>query len=306
MSRADDPFDTYLMRVLCALVAERSVSRTAIKLNQSQPAISAALKRLRAIFDDPLLVRGSAGMVPTERGLQASAFAREALASIDKLLAAADEFVPATTRQTFRIGSPDYLAAVFMAKVVAGFRRDAPEARLLISALGPDYDFERALAQGDLDVVIGNWPQPPEPLHLSILLEDELVCLMSKRHPLAGKPLTVDAYLAARHVVPLSYSVTQRGVVDTRLANLRVERDARVVVQSFNLAPYMLVDTDLVFTTSRHFAQFYVDQLPLVIAASPIDFPRMRFYQLWHERTHHSLAHRWLRAQVSAAGQSLR
>ena len=154
--------------------------------------------------------------------------------------------------------------------------------------------------------MIGNWPQPPEQLHLSILLEDELVCLMSKRHPLAGKPLTVDAYLAARHVVPLSYSVAQRGVVDTRLANLRVERDARVVVQSFNLAPYMLVDTDLVFTTSRHFAQFYVDQLPLVIAASPIDFPRMRFYQLWHERTHHSPAHRWLRTQVSAAGQSLR
>ena len=138
MSRADDPFDTYLMRVLCALVAERSVSRTAIKLNQSQPAVSAALKRLRVIFDDPLLVRGSAGMVPTERGLQVSAFAREALASIDKLLAAADEFVPATTRQAFRIGSPDYLAAVFMAKVVAGFRRDAPESRMLISALGPD------------------------------------------------------------------------------------------------------------------------------------------------------------------------
>ena len=84
-----------------------------------------------------------------------------------------------------------------------------------------------------------------------------------------------------------------------------MERDARVFVQSFNLAPYMLVDTDLVFTTSGHFARIYVDQLPLVIVPSPIEFPRMRFYQLWHERTHHSAAHRWLRAQVSAAGAAL-
>ncbi|NUT17131.1 MAG: LysR family transcriptional regulator, partial [Cupriavidus sp.] len=54
MIRADDPFDTYLLRVLCILIAEQSVSRTAIRLNQSQPAISAALKRLRTIFNDPL------------------------------------------------------------------------------------------------------------------------------------------------------------------------------------------------------------------------------------------------------------
>jgi len=306
MSRANDPFDTYLLRVFSILMNERSVSRAATRLNQSQPAVSTALKRLREIFDDPLLIKDKQRMVPTERALQLEASVRVVLGEIDALLSPGDLFDPATTRQTFRIGTPDYLAPPLMAAVVQYLRTTAPGARMLLQPLGPDYDYDGALADGEIDVVIGNWPQPPEQLHLSILLEDELVCLMSKRHPLAGKPLTVDAYLAARHVVPLSYSVAQRGVVDTRLANLRVERDARVVVQSFNLAPYMLVDTDLVFTTSRHFAQFYVDQLPLVIAASPIDFPRMRFYQLWHERTHHSPAHRWLRTQVSAAGQSLR
>lgn len=57
MNRTDDPFDTYLLRVLCTLIGERSVSRTAIRMNQSQPAISSALKRLRAIFNDPLLTR---------------------------------------------------------------------------------------------------------------------------------------------------------------------------------------------------------------------------------------------------------
>lgn len=71
MSRSDDPFDTYLLRVLCTLISEKSVSRAAIRLNQSQPAISAALRRLRAIFNDPLLVRDKNHMVPTARAMQA-------------------------------------------------------------------------------------------------------------------------------------------------------------------------------------------------------------------------------------------
>ena len=67
--RSEDQLDTYLLRMLCLLVTERSVSRTALKLNQSQPAVSLALKRLRQILGDPLLVREKSGMVPTERAL---------------------------------------------------------------------------------------------------------------------------------------------------------------------------------------------------------------------------------------------
>ena len=70
-------------------------------------------------------------------------------------------------------------------------------------------------------------------------------------------------------------------------------------------APYLLPGTDLVFTTSRHFAQYYAKLLPLAIIASPIAFPRMRFYQLWHERSHDSAAHRWLRGLLADAGGEL-
>ena len=70
MSQQREAIDTYLLRVLHTLLMERSVTRAAVKLNQSQPAISAALRRLRDITGDPLLVRGKAGMVPTEYGLR--------------------------------------------------------------------------------------------------------------------------------------------------------------------------------------------------------------------------------------------
>ncbi|MBS0429651.1 MAG: LysR family transcriptional regulator [Proteobacteria bacterium] len=299
MSRPDDPFDTYLLRVFSILMRERSVSRTATRLNQSQPAISTALKRLREIFGDPLLVKDKQRMVPTERALQLEVSVRVVLGEIDILLAPGTAFEPATTKQVFRIGTPDYLAPPLMAAVVNYMRGTAPNARLLLQPLGPDYDFEEALAEGELDVVIGNWPQPPEHLRTTLLLEDEIVCLVDRDHPLAGGMKVAD-YLQGAHVVPLLYSMTQRGVVETSLAAQRMARTAAVTVPYFGMAPHLLPGTDLIFTTSRHFAQHYAAMLPLAVVPSPIDFPPMRFYQLWHGRTQHAPGHIWFRSLLSA------
>ncbi|MGE0497359.1 MAG: LysR family transcriptional regulator, partial [Ramlibacter sp.] len=294
----------YLLRVFSTLMAERSVSRAAARLNQSQPAVSAALKKLRDVLGDPLLVKDKQRMVPTERALQLEASVRMVLAEIDGLVAPTAAFEPATTRQTFRIGTPDYLAPPLMASLVSYMRLTAPHARLLVQSLGPGYDYEAALAQGALDVVIGNWPQPPEHLRIAILMEDEVVCLVSKDHPAAGGNLTVASYLGGAHVVPLMYSVTQRGVVESHLAALRMAREATVTVPFFGMAPSLLPGTDLIFTTSRHFAEHHARLLPLAVLRSPIEFPVMRFYQLWHSRTQHSQGQAWLRSLLSAVART--
>lgn len=303
MSR--DPVDSHLLRVLVTLVNERSVSRAAIRLGQSQPAVSIALKRLRELFGDALLVREKGGMAPTERALLLREQARRALGEIDAMLAGPEVFDPAASQQTFRVGSPDFMAAGYLGAVVARFCREAPRARLEVRPLGAGVDVEQALAQGELDLVIGNWVNPPPALHLSLLLQDEVVCLVGRRHPRAAGGFTREQYLAARHLVPLPYSAAQRGLVDTHLAALRVARDARVVVPYFELAPHLLVDTDLVFTTARHFAAHYAALLPLAIVPAPFDFPAMRFYQLWHERSQGAPAHRWLRALMTQAARGL-
>lgn len=74
-----------------------------------------------------------------------------------------------------------------------------------------------------------------------------------------------------------------------------------MVVPYFELAPHLLVNTDLVFTTGRHFAAHFARTMPLAISTAPFDFPRMRFYQLSHERSHHAPAHRWFRKLLSDA-----
>ena len=77
--RADfDKIELLLIRVLHTLITERSVSRAAMRLNSTQPAVSAQLKRLRALTGDPLLVRAGQQMLPTATALQllpGSAFA---------------------------------------------------------------------------------------------------------------------------------------------------------------------------------------------------------------------------------------
>ena len=174
----------------------------------------------------------------------------------------------------------------------------------MVHPLGPDFDYERALAEGELDIVIGNWPHPPEHLRMGILLEDDVVCLVARDHAQAGGTMTVAQYLSGAHVVPMAYSTLQRGVVESHLAQLRLAREPTVTVPYFGMAPYLLAGTDLIFTTSRHFAAYFATQLPLVVVPSPIVFPTMRFYQLWHNRAHQSRSHMWLRSLLSAVART--
>ncbi len=305
MPKAPDSLDTHLLRVLCTLVAERSVSRTAIRLNQSQPSISNALKRLRELFRDPLFALEKGRLIPTERALELHRMARSILGDIDRLLAEPRHFEPARSEQVFRIGSPDFLSVVFLSGVVERMRREAPLAHLVVHPLGPGFDYQRALAEGELDVVIGNWPTPPDNLHMTTLIEDEVVCVVGQNHPLARKGISAEQYLRAAHIVPMAYSVVHRGLVETHLASLNLSRNAAVVLPYFSMALHLLPGTDLVFTTSRHFARHFARFLPLAILPPPFEFPRMRFYQLWHERTHLNDSHRWLRGLLTEVGRQV-
>lgn len=304
MRRSDNPLDVHSLRVLVALLAERSLTRVATRLNQTQPAISAVLRRLRHVFDDDLLVRSGNSMVVTPRGLEVLESARLALSAMDQLLAVDEPFDPGSAQVQFRIGCPDYLSTVFLAGVVQELRRQAPNARLLVHPLGPGFDFERSLSGGELDVVIGNWPEPPEQLRMGPLLEDDIVCLMARGHRLASG-MTRDQYLQAPHVVPMQFSATHRGVIDRHLAGLRVMRNVKVEVPFFSMAPHMLPGSDLIFTISRHFAEHYARVLPLTVVPCPIDYPPMLFYQIWHSRTHHSAAQKWIRHMLKLVAQRL-
>lgn len=293
-----ESIDVHLLRVLHALLTECSVSNAARRLNQSQPAVSTALRRLRDITGDQLLVRSRNGMTPTERGQTLLEPVKNALAQIEAIGLQQIRFDPMTSRRVFNIATPDFLNAILIGNIVAHLRRHAPRSQVVLHSFGPDFDYAGALEAGKLDIVIGNWPQPPEHLRLTPLFEDDVVCLMRKRHPLAGHRLTVDDYLDAEHVVPTPYAVGQRGVIDMQLARERLKRNVVASVPYFNLVPYVLQQADLIFTAPRIFAEYCCSLGELCFTESPLDFPKMQFYLLWHDRSHHSEECRWFREQI--------
>ncbi|OAJ64603.1 LysR substrate-binding domain-containing protein [Paraburkholderia ginsengiterrae] len=297
--------DIWLVRVLRTLLVERSVTQTALRLNQTQPAISTALRKLRATLNDPILVRGKSGMVPTEYGESLLGSAQRVLREVDFVATPHGDFDPGRSRRTFRVAAPDYLNDFFMPTVVAQFREAAPHARLEIDSLSPMLDHSAALDAGELDLVIGNWPKPEPRFERSDLFSDTVVCLMRADHPLTRVPLTREAYLAAPHLAPTPYSGASSGAIDLGFARARADRRIVATLPYFGLVPQTLLQSDLIFTTTRRFATHYASILPLAVVEVPIPFPRIRCYQLWHPQPDRPSDVGWLRALMSQVSDGL-
>jgi DNA-binding transcriptional LysR family regulator len=301
-----DKIDLHLIRVLHTVLTERNVSRAALKLGMHQPAVSAALKRLRELAGDPLLVRSGAGMVPTVAGLRMIEPAADILRSAEVMFSDARRFDPATARHTFSLAASDYLDPFFLPQLVIHLKAAAPHCLIDIHALSRDADYRAHLAQGTVDVVIGNWVEPPGDLHLGRLFGDEVVCLVSNQHPAVRRGWDEAAWLAAEHVAPMPAYPGARGFIDEHLARKGLARNITARCPHFGLIPAMVAGSLLVLTTGRQYAERYTAVLPVQVLPCPVNFPRMMYYQLWHERTHASAAGRWLREQIKHVAASLR
>ena len=304
MSR--ESIDSHMIRVLHTLLTESSVSRAASLLGQSQPTVSIALRRLREMTGDQLLVRSGSRMVPTSHALTLIEPAAQALSNIDAILHPNTTFDPVASTRTFRIGSPDYLDVFFVPAVIDAFHQAAPLAKLEFRHLMMlDGGYENGLETGLLDLVIGNWRTPPGHLHLQPLCEDELVCLMRAEHPVGAGALTREAYESAEHLAVTTYNTTAWGTIDTELARNGLTRTVTTTLPYFGMAPYVLVRSDLLFTTTRALASHYARLLPLRIEPIPGAPNALTYYQLWHDRTHRSAATRWLRKLVTEVARTL-
>ena len=301
-----DKIDLHLIRVLNTVLTERSVSRAAIRLGMYQPAVSASLKRLRELAGDPLLVRSGAGMVPTDAGLRMIDPSARILRAAEVLFSDARGFDPATATSTFSLACSDYMDPLFLPQLVAQIKNQAPLCHVDIHPLSGESDYRTRLAQGEVDIVVGNWPAPPGDLHMARLFGDEVVCLVAKDHPAARRGWDSASWLAAEHVAPTPTHPGAKGVIDEHLDKLGLQRNITVRCPHFGLIPAMVASSLLVLTTGRQYCERYTGALPLKILPCPVDFPRMMYYQLWHERTHASASAKWLRDRVKAVASALR
>ena len=264
-------FDLNLLVVLDALLREKSVSRAAEHLNLSQPAISAALGRVRQHLNDEILILHGKTMVPTAHALSMAPIVSRALADIDALITASTVFDPATSRRRFRICASDYVTVVLLAPLMVELAASAPGLSFDICPPGPDVlpKFER----GEIDLLLTPMQFTAESHPRHLLFEERHVVVGCSKNPVLQEPLSEETFFGEGHVViELDHSQTY---AEQALGELNRRRRIDVVCSSFLAVPWVLLNSRLLAVMHERLARMVVTSLPLKIVPMPIELPLM-------------------------------
>jgi len=284
--------DLNLLRLAAALHETGSVTVAARRIGVTQSAASNALARLRRACGDPLFVPTPQGMAATPHGTRIAAAAAGALAAVAEAIAAPPGFEPATDARRFTLRMTDIGELVFLPRLLACLREQAPRATLRTVALSSG-DTPAALARGEVDLAIGFLPELREGWYQQRLFEQRYVVL--RRAPGA---LTRTAFLRADHVAIESPGTGHR-VVEQALRAQGVQRRVALEVPGFLAAVMLVARTDLVCTVPAKLAQAAAESLPVQSSPVPFELPAFTIHQYWHPRAHRDAAVQWLRERVA-------
>lgn len=293
--------DLNLLVVFDALMAEGHATRAAERIGLTQPAVSHALNRLRALFGDPLFVRAPRGMVPTPAALEAAPAIRSILEQVEAVVRGGRIFDPGESTRQFVLGLSDYAAFVLLPRLAARIERDAPNASLVIRNTSHSVGLPM-LEEGSVELIAGNFPAPPSHMREELLYEEDFVCAGRGNHPALINSLDLDRYLSLRHL-QVSTRGNPRGYVDAVLAERGLKREVALTIGHFLIAPFLVGSSDLVATEPRRLFGPLASQLLLRLCPPPIDIAPFRVVQAWHARHDSDPGHQWLRRVVREIAQ---
>lgn len=289
--------DLNLLRILAVVLNRRNVTGAAEHLGMSQPAVSRSLARLRNLFGDPLLIRANGRMQLTHYAQCIAGPLSSWLEGVSSLVSVAP-FAPETLTRRFRIASSDYGALAVTGPALPRLMAQAPHAGIDIVPLSRDS--HRALAAGDIDLILTGGEGDPAQHHQRVLFEDDLVCLMAPDHPWLATPaaargrIDLKAYLDCDHI-----ALAHDGKDALDAASRRVVMSLPYAF----LAPAML-SGDLLATVPRRLAE-HGDPSRWRIVDAPRELGRVTYRALWSERSRGDAALSWLidlLADASAQG----
>jgi DNA-binding transcriptional LysR family regulator len=296
--------DLNLLVAFDALLMERNVTRAAERIGLSQPALSKALTRLRALFKDDLFVRRGRAMEPTAKAVALGAPVRRALDEIRTTIGAPAAFDPAAARATITIGSIDFYDALLLPPLLARLEREAPgmdvQTRQFDRLTAP-----QMLAAGEIELGLLPMGDMVNDLYAEPLFTERSLTLMRKGHPLARRgALTIESFAHARHA---KVGIEGRGVgwIDSMLAARGLQRRVVLTVPHFMTLPFVIGATDLITTLPSRLARLVGRSADIVALPPPLTSPTLTVHLAWHVRTHHSALHVWLRDVIMAVAQDL-
>lgn len=293
-------FDLNLLRVLDALLRERSVSRAAERLSLSQPAVSNALNRLRELLDDPLLVRVGRAMQPTPRALTLETPIRNALQQIEHSLSAGESFDPAHSRQRFRIAVTDYVELLCMPALMRRLAEQAPGIRLAIQHLAPTLPAE-ALDNGEIDLALGRFLEVPARFHVRPWTRETLQLAMRRGHPRAEEAGELDGFLRLRHL--WVHGGQTRGMVDQWLEERGLEREVVYTTPNYLQAAHIVASSDLAAVLPTQLARHFAALLPLQLYDLPFELGSFALDIVSVAQRQNDAALQWLIEQIVAVAR---
>lgn len=286
--------DLNLLTALNALLEEKNVTRAAARINLSQPAMSRALARLRTMFQDPLLVKGTRGMILTARAFDLYQPLQHILSEITNIVSPPSTD-PVTMQGEITIATRDYGPAIILPRVINRIRLEAPN--LTFRAVPLVDDDLHSLENHDVDFVLTTADSKSATLHRYTVFKESFVCLVSNDHPAVRTGMNLNAYIAAKHCL-VSTTGLGLGIVDVILEQKNLKRNIVVRIPHFLAAGNIIADSDLVVTLPRRLGELLAQHGKVSLINPPLKIPHFPIYLYWHARNHNNPIHSWARKIV--------
>jgi len=292
--------DAWSLHCLVVLVSESNVTRAGAKLDLSQPAASAILARLRQLFQDPILVKSSSGMVPTQRAREAAARAEKMLEEMRDIVRPPDpEFDPYRYEGTMSLAATDIIRLLTLPAVMSMLQAEAPRLSMIVHNADRIRIHER-LERSDIDFGLGPRVVSTGRLHYKELWRDKPVCLTRRGTATERARLDASGFAALGHIrIMTSRPSYFDGLLEKEFSGLGLRRRVVLSERSFLMLPSLIAATDLVAVVPKRFAVYACQHGELEMLEPPIQMEEISVGLYWHERTHREPLFRWLRSRIA-------
>lgn len=288
---------------LDVLLDVESVTEAAKKLGVTQSAMSNTLAKLRVQFSDPLLVREGRGLVPTALARRIRGPLQRSIEGLRGVLHAPEAFDPARSTERIRLKANDYALSVLLGPLLRILRQRAPRLRAEFIGAKHYEDFD-GLAVGTADAYVGFCDAVPAGHLAEPLLDEHLVCIARRDHPIIRRRLTLKRYVQCEHLV-VSSNPGSATLIDAALAERGQSRRVSLTVPYFLLVAPIVAEGDLIAATNSRTADAVSDRFGLAVHPLPFPLPAATLSLVWHARTQGDRAHDWFRGQLREASKLL-
>lgn len=293
--------DLNLLITFAAIAEEKSVTAAASRLLLSQPAVSRALQRARAMFQDDLLIRSPHGFELTLRGRRILQELEGLLPTMEHLVAP-NPFDPSKEKSHFHISGPDNVCTALIPELCARYATGRYQVQF--EFLPWQAGISELVEHGQLDLVL-HIDDGLLPVHFQSekLYREDWICAVA-RESRFGDRLSLKQYLAASHIVVATYGGVQT-IPDKQLERVGAKRRSTIRVPYFGVALQCLPHTELVLTLTSGMTRAVKRIRDVRLVKAPDELRPFHFLMAWHQRLNSDPRHVWLREAMRSTAAAL-